>query len=593
MTPHPGTILAGINNPADLRLLSTKQLLQLADELRAFILDVVSANPGHLGASLGVVELTIALHHVFNTPVDKLIWDVGHQAYGHKILTGRRDNFHSLRRKGGISGFPVMTESAYDAFGTGHASTAISAALGMAVADMVKGNNQRQYIAVVGDGALTGGMAFEGLNHAGSENANLLVILNDNGIAIDKSAGALKDYLLRQAKVPSGNPLFASFNFQCTGPIDGHDLPKLIETLNRLKGITGPRLLHVLTTKGKGFAEAENNQVLYHAPGTFDRQTGERPSQTASPSTPPLYQDVFGETIVDLATENPHIVAITPAMPTGSSLMAMMEKFPERVFDVGIAEQHAVTFAAGLAVEGLLPYCTIYSSFLQRAYDQVIHDVALQQLPVVLCIDRGGLVGEDGATHHGVFDLAFLQSVPGMRVAAPMNETELRNLLYSAQFTQGPFAIRYPRGKATIPAFSKAPFERIETGRGRCLHQGEKVAVISIGHPGNFVTEAISSLEKEGISPAHYDLRFLKPLDSHLLNEVFGRFEHIITVEDGVLQGGMGSTLMAFAQDNGFQVRITRLGIPDSFITHGTPQELYALCGFDAAGIAAAIRLAW
>ncbi len=594
MTLQPGPLLARINSPYDLRKLSHNDLLQLANELRAFILDVVSANPGHLGASLGVVELTIALHYLFNTPDDKLIWDVGHQAYGHKILTGRRDNFHSLRKLDGICGFPVRDESEYDIFGTGHASTALSAALGMATAALMHGDDKRQHIAVVGDGAITGGMFFEALNHAGDSQANILIILNDNGISIDKSAGALKDYLKRQAPNPDGstneNPLFDSFNMPYSGTVDGNNLMELLGALNKLKDKKGPRLLHIRTIKGKGFEQAERHQIRYHAPGTFDRITGNIPKLVHAPGEAPLYQEVFGETLLELAGKNDKIVAITPAMPTGSGLIGMMEQYPERTFDVGIAEQHAVTFAAGLSTQGKIPYCTIYSSFLQRAYDQLIHDVALQKLPVVFCIDRAGLVGEDGATHHGAFDLAYLRCIPNFIIAAPMNAVEFRQLLYSAQFNlSGPFAIRYPRGRAINPDW-KIPFEPIETGRGRLLRKGSHLAIVSIGQPGNDVANVLDNLENEGIQLSHYDLRFLKPLDEQLLHNAFQNHQAIITVEDGVIAGGMGTALMEFAQLHAYYKPIKRLGVPDRFITHGKPDELKSICGFDQSGIEKAIR---
>ncbi len=594
MTLHPGPLLAHINSPHDLRKLTQDQLPQLSHELREFILDVVSANPGHLGASLGVVELTVALHYHFNTPEDKLIWDVGHQAYGHKILTGRRDQFHSLRKLHGVSGFPHMNESHWDAFGTGHASTALSAALGMALAARLDGHHQRKHIVVVGDGAITGGMFFEALNHAGDSGANLLIILNDNGISIDKSSGALKDYLKTQQlswqNEKPENPLFQSFRFDCYGPVDGNDLPALMAAIEKLKDRPGPRLLHIKTIKGKGFAQAERNQILYHAPGKFDRISGDIPKTKFKKQEPPLYQEVFGSTLLELAGMNEKIVAITPAMPSGSGLIRMMEKYPDRTFDVGIAEQHAVTLAAGMATEGKIPYCCIYSSFLQRACDQLIHDVALQKLSVIFCIDRAGLVGEDGATHHGAFDLAFLRSIPNLTIAAPMCEVELRNVLYTAQLeSQGPVAIRYPRGRATTAEW-QAAFAPVETGTGRRLRKGSDMAVISIGKPGNFVAEVLDKLAGENIRLSHYDLRFLKPLDEKLLHEAFSNHAHILTVEDGVITGGMGSALMEFAQQHHYTRAIQRLGIPDAFIPHGTPEELYALCGFDQDGIEQAIR---
>jgi 1-deoxy-D-xylulose-5-phosphate synthase len=593
MTSIPGKLLAQINSPADLRKLGKEQLPQLADELRTFILDVVSANPGHLGASLGVVELTVALHYCFNTPDDKLIWDVGHQAYGHKILTGRRTQFESLRKLGGVSGFPVMAESEYDAFGTGHASTALSAALGMAQAARIR-KTDRQHIAVVGDGAITGGMFFEALNQAGDSNVNLLIILNDNGIAIDHSSGALKDYLLRQAEKTNStafsNPLFEAFNISCNGPVDGNNLHELLPAIEAVSKQQGVRLLHVLTTKGKGFEKAERDQVRYHAPGTFDRQTGAI-AQAGKLSEIPLYQEVFGQTLLELGAINPNIVAISPAMVSGSNLGPFMAQYPNRCFDVGIAEQHAVTFAAGLAAEGLIPYCTIYSTFLQRAYDQLIHDVALQQLPVVFCIDRAGLVGEDGATHHGAFDLAYLKAIPGINIAAPMNEVELRNLMFTAQLQTNklPMAIRYPRGTATTPQW-RQPFESVETGKGRLLREGNGVAIASLGHPGNFVAEALDKLQAQGISCSHADLRFLKPLDTTLVHRLFDNHHTIITVEDGVTGSGLGSELAMEAIRFGYKGKIINLGIPDAFIPHGKPHELHALCGFDTTGIEKTIR---
>ncbi|PKP53530.1 MAG: 1-deoxy-D-xylulose-5-phosphate synthase [Bacteroidetes bacterium HGW-Bacteroidetes-1] len=594
MTSSISPLLLSIHSPEDLRLLQRGELYRVADELRSFILDVVSANPGHLGASLGVIELTVALHYLFNTPVDKLVWDVGHQAYAHKILTGRRKHFDSLRKWGGISGFPVMTESDYDAFGTGHASTALSSVLGMAIAAGLQGMKKLQHIAVVGDGAISGGMFFEALNHTGHSNVNLLIILNDNGISIDKSSGALKDYLIRlreQDEIPStSNPLFESFGVKCFGPVDGNNLTELLPALEKVKAVDGVRLLHVLTTKGKGFERAEKEQVLFHAPGTFDRLTGDRPKLKSRFIEPPLYQHVFGATLVELAELNSKIVAITPAMPSGSSVNLIMERFPDRAFDVDIAEQHAVTFAAGLATQGFLPYCVIYSTFLQRAYDQIIHDVALQNIPIVLCIDRAGLVGEDGATHHGVFDLAYLRCIPNLTISAPMNEEELRNLMFSAQQNpEGPFVIRYPRGRGILPDW-KRPFQSIEKATGRCLRKGNKIAVISLGHPGNFVINALDKLDSEGIHLGHFDLRFLKPLDEHLLEEVFNHYPIIITVEDGVINGGMGSALMEWAQDNDFFNKIVRLGVPDRFIFHGEPARLQQECGFDASDIEKTIR---
>lgn len=588
------TLLSKINDPADLRELSPIQFPVLAEELRSYILDVTSVNPGHLGASLGVVELTIALHYLFDTPNDKLIWDVGHQAYGHKILTGRKGDFYSLRKLGGLSGFPVMAESIYDAFGTGHASTSVSAAVGMAVAAKLQGKGDQQHIAVIGDGAITGGMFFEALNQAGDSGINLLIILNDNGIAIDKSAGALKDYLIRQAEKHSSqafsNPLFEAFGIACNGPVNGHDFEELLPALEAVKEMKGVRLLHVITTKGKGFEQAEKDQVRYHAPGIFDRLTGDLPDAQPVENRIPLYQEVFGETLLALALQNPKIVGVTPAMPTGSHLLPLMEKFPDRCFDVGIAEQHALTFSGGLATQGLIPFCVVYSTFLQRAYDQLIHDIALQKLPVVLCIDRAGLVGEDGATHHGVFDLAYLRCIPNLIIAAPMNEMELQQLMFTAsEFREGPFVIRYPRGKATKLDW-KVKHESLPIGKGRKLSEGKKIALISIGHPGNFVQEALKTLAKEDIFVSHYDLRFLKPLDNKLLAEAFEQHEIIITAEDGVINGGMGSGLMEWAQDNDFRNKIIRLGVPDQFVPHGKPEELQQICGFDTAGIVSLIN---
>jgi 1-deoxy-D-xylulose-5-phosphate synthase len=581
MTQLSRTYLNRIDSPADLRKLGREVLFLLAAELRNMLLKSKVVNPGHLSASLGVVELTIAIHYLFNTPDDKLIWDVGHQSYSHKILTGRRLQFESLRKLRGISGFPLRAESKYDAFGTGHSSTALSAALGMAIAAKLQGFENRQHIAVIGDGAINGGMFFEALNQAGELNPNLLIILNDNGISIDKSVGALRNYLINQADKQSlndfSNPLFESFDVQCFGPVDGNNLDELLPALEAVKNIHGFRLLHVLTTKGKG------NECVVKQTVAIE---GSQPANSmVLNSDHALYQDVFGDTMVELAEKNRKIVAITPAMLSGSSLMKMKERFPDRTFDVGIAEQHAVTFAAGLAAEGLKPYCTIYSSFLQRGFDQLIHDVAIQNLPVVFCIDRAGLVGEDGATQHGVFDMSYLRCIPNVTIAAPMNETELRNMLYSAQFHDaGPYAIRYPRGK-TEHGNPLAMFEKIETGKGRKLRDGNKLAVVSIGQPGNAVSEALDQLAKEGVSVAHFDLRFLKPLDNEMLHEVFSQFKLVVTVEDGSITGGMGTSLMEFANDNHYLVLIKCLGIPDRFIPQGSPDELKEMCGFDVDSI--------
>jgi len=621
-------LLFTISSPEDLRKLKPSDLVKVSAELRQFIIDMVSKNPGHLGASLGVVELTVALHYVFNTPYDKIIWDVGHQAYGHKILTGRRDNFSTNRIYKGISGFPKMTESEYDAFGTGHSSTSISAALGMAVAAKSKGE-KRHVVAVIGDGAMTAGQAFEGLNNAGIAKSDILVILNDNNIAIDPNVGALKEYLIDittsgtynrfrnkvwnflgrfgrigpnartlASQLEAGfkstlldrSNLFEGMNFRYFGPVDGHDIMHLTSILQDLKRIPGPKLLHCLTIKGKGFKQAEENQTVFHSPGKFDKNTGII-LRSSDAGTPPTYQEVFGKTILELARKNEKIAGITPAMTTGCSLCIMMKEIPERVFDVGIAEQHAVTFSAGLATQGMIPYCNIYSSFIQRAYDQVIHDVALQNLHVVFCIDRGGLVGTDGATHHGFFDLAFMRSIPNMTVAAPMNSLELRNLLYTAQLDKitGPLSIRYPKGIGMVTDWEK-PFTETEIGKARLISEGKDIAVLSIGHPGNFVTDAASRLAGEEISVTHYDMRFLTPLDTEALHSVFKGFRRIITVEDGVLKGGLGSAVIEFMCDNGYNAEIRRLGIPDYFVEHGTQEELIRECGFDAESIAKAVR---
>ncbi|RXM45832.1 1-deoxy-D-xylulose-5-phosphate synthase [Flavobacterium sp. YO64] len=578
-------LLSNIYNPADLRALSEAQLLQVAQELRQFIIDVVSVKEGHLGASLGVIELTIALHYVFNTPDDLLVWDVGHQAYGHKILTERRGIFHTNRQIDGISGFPKRSESVYDTFGVGHSSTSISAALGMAIASKLKGDFDKQHIAVIGDASIASGMAFEGLNHAGVTDANLLVILNDNAIGIDPSVGALKKYLtaVKEGKNPKKNNMIKSLNFDYSGPIDGHDLPNLIKELNRLKNIKGPKFLHIVTTKGKGLQQAEENQVKYHAPGKFDASTGEIILKSEE-NLPPKFQDVFGLTILDLARKNEKIIGITPAMPSGSSLKFMMDELPERAFDVGIAEQHAVTLAAGMATQGMIVYCNIYSTFLQRAYDQVIHDVALQNLPVIFCLDRAGLVGEDGATHHGVFDIAHLRSIPNMIIYAPINEIALQNILYTAQLgLEHPIAIRYPRGRGVLPNWEVENFghyEKIKIGKAICLKQGTKTAVLSTGTIGNNVIEALQqSTNPETI--AHYDFPFIKPLDNEALHSILSSFDNIITIEDGVKNGGFGSAILEFAAANNFKNNITILGIPDEFIEHGTVNQLQQLSKID------------
>ncbi len=578
-------LLSNIYNPADLRLLKEEQLAQVAQELRQFIIDIVSVKEGHLGASLGVVELTIALHYVFNTPDDLLVWDVGHQAYGHKILTERREIFHTNRQIGGVSGFPKRSESVYDTFGVGHSSTSISAALGMAIASKLKGDFDKEHIAVIGDASIASGMAFEGLNHAGVTDANILVILNDNAIGIDPSVGALKKYLtsVKNGKNPRQNNIIKSLNFDYSGPIDGHDLPKLIKELNRLKKIKGPKFLHIVTTKGKGLQQAEENQVKYHAPGKFDASTGEIHLKSEE-NLPPKFQDVFGLTILDLARKNEKIIGITPAMPSGSSLKFMMDEFPERAFDVGIAEQHAVTLAAGMATQGMIVYCNIYSTFLQRAYDQVIHDVALQNLPVIFCLDRAGLVGEDGATHHGVFDIAYLRSIPNMVIYAPLNEIELQNILYTVQFgIDHPIAIRYPRGRGVLPNWEVENFghyEKINWNEAKCLKDGTKVAVLSAGTIGNNVIEALKESTHSN-EIAHYNFSFIKPLDINTLNTIFSTFERIITIEDGVKNGGFGSAVLEFAASHNFKNSIEILGVPDEFIEHGTVNQLQELCKID------------
>jgi 1-deoxy-D-xylulose-5-phosphate synthase len=572
-------LLHNINSPKELRLLRQKDLPQLAKELRDFIINIVATKEGHLGASLGVVELTIALHYVFNTPDDQLIWDVGHQAYGHKILTGRKDNFHTNRQLDGLSGFPKRSESDYDAFGVGHASTSISAALGMAIASQLKGEN-KQHIAVIGDASIASGMAFEGLNHAGVTDANLLVILNDNAIGIDPSVGALKMYLTNVKKgTQKQDNIFEALNFDYSGPIDGHDINKIISELKRLKTVKGPKFLHLITTKGKGLKQAENDQVKYHAPGKFDAETGDIITKPTI-EEPPKYQDVFGHTIVELAKKNKNIVGITPAMPTGSSLKYMMDEMPERAFDVGIAEQHAVTLAAGMATQGLIPFCNIYSTFLQRAYDQIIHDVTLQKLPVVFCLDRAGLVGEDGSTHHGVFDLSYLRCIPNLIIFAPRNEIELRNIMYTAQLGLNlPIAIRYPRGRG-ITLNWKQPFEKIEIGKGIQLKKGKSLAVLSVGTISKNVSEAISALEV-----SHYDMRFVKPLDETLLHVILKTYDTIITIEDNSIKGGFGSAVLEFASLNNYKNTIKILGIPDAFIEHGSVNELQQLIGMDAVSL--------
>lgn len=628
MLIQPGELLAQINSPADLKKFPKDKLVQICDELRQFIVDNVSVYGGHFGASLGVVELTVALHYILNTPEDQLVWDVGHQAYGHKILTGRRDQFHTNRVYGGLSGFPKRKESEYDTFGVGHSSTSISAALGMAVASKYKGSGI-QHVAVIGDGSMTGGMAFEAMNHAGVSDTNLLIILNDNCMSIDPNVGALKDYLtdittshtynkakdevwkilgklskfgssaqeviskvegaVKSALLKQSN-LFESLNLRYFGPVDGHDVNHLVEILKDLKDIPGPKILHCITVKGKGYEPAETgNKTTWHAPGTFDKVSGEIFKKTHSTPQAPKYQDVFGRTLVELAEMDKRIMGVTPAMPSGSSMNIMMEAMPDRAFDVGIAEQHAVTFSAGLATQGLIPFCNIYSTFMQRAYDQVIHDVCLQNLPVVLCLDRAGFAGADGPTHHGAYDLAFFRCIPNLVVSAPMNEEDLRNLMYSATLHDGPYSIRYPRGTGVMPEW-KTPFREIPAGQGRIVKEGEEVAILSIGHIGNYAVEACKTLAKEGLNPAHYDMRFVKPLDEELLHEIFGKFKKVITIEDGCVMGGFGSAVLEWMSDNGYQAQVKRLGIPDEVIEHGEQMELHRECGFDPEGIANAIR---
>ncbi len=580
-------VLSSINAPADLKKIPVGELSQVAKELREFIIEVVSTKEGHLGASLGVVELTIALHFVFNTPHDLLVWDVGHQAYGHKILTGRRDEFHTNRQLNGISGFPKIKESVYDAFGTGHSSTSISAALGMAIASKIKGDLEKHHIAVIGDASIASGMAFEGLNHAGVSDANLLIVLNDNAIGIDPSVGAVKKYLTnvkRDKRLAAQNNIIKALNFDYSGPIDGHDIPKLIDELKRLQKIKGPKFLHIITTKGKGLKKAEEDQVKYHAPGKFDKNTGETPPKTGEILSP-KFQDVFGITLVELAKKNKKIVGITPAMPTGSSLKFMMDAIPERAFDVGIAEQHAVTMAAGMTTQGLIPFCTIYSTFLQRAYDQVIHDVALQGLPVIFCLDRAGLVGQDGATHHGVFDIAYLRCIPDFIIFSPRNEIELRNIMYTAQLgLKRPIAIRYPRGRGEIIHW-QMPFEKIEIGKGVQLKEGSEIAILSIGNIANTVTKSIHSLN-DGDKIAHFDMRFIKPLDEKLLHKILTGYKTVVTIEDGVIKGGFGSAVAEFMITNGYKNNLKILGVPDTFLEHATVEELHAMSGLDCKSIA-------
>jgi 1-deoxy-D-xylulose-5-phosphate synthase len=625
----PGHLLKTINSPEDLKKLGREQLHKVCDELRQYIIDIVSVHGGHFAASLGVVELSVALHYVYNTPYDQLVWDVGHQAYGHKILTGRRDNFYTNRKYHGLSGFPKRSESEYDTFGVGHSSTSISAALGMAIAAKYKGEN-RKSVAIIGDGAMTAGMAFEAMNHAGVSDSDMLIILNDNCMSIDPNVGALKEYLTDIALSPTYNKLkddvwkalgklpvgkgitrsmahkvaeslkgmvsssanlFESLKLRYFGPIDGHNITKLVDTLIDLRSIPGPKILHIVTVKGKGYALAEKDQTKWHAPGLFDKITGEIVKKTYASPQPPKYQDVFGQSIIELAEKNDKVMGVTPAMPSGCSLKYMMEKMPHRAFDVGIAEQHAVTFSAGLATQGMRVFCNIYSSFMQRAFDQVVHDVAIQKLPVVLCLDRAGLVGEDGPTHHGAYDIAYFRCIPNMVISSPMNESELRNLMYTAQLetTNYPFVIRYPRGEGMLTNW-QTPFEEVEIGKGRKIKDGEDVAILTLGHPGNFATAAIRELRTQGLNPAHYDMRFAKPLDEQLLHEVFKKFDKVVTVEDGTVVGGFGSAVLEFMNANGYKADVRMLGIPDRIVEHGSPKELHKECGYDAQGIAEAVR---
>jgi 1-deoxy-D-xylulose-5-phosphate synthase len=632
MMIEPGPLLAAISSPADLKKLAPEQLVQASAELREFIIDTVSIYGGHFGASLGVVELTVALHYVFNTPYDQLVWDVGHQAYGHKILTGRRDLFPTNRRYGGMSGFPKRSESEYDAFGVGHSSTSIGAALGMSVASDYKKEFDRQHIAVIGDGSMTAGMSFEALNQAGALNNNMIVVLNDNCMSIDPNVGALKEYLTdittsrtynkvrdelwnvlgklskfgpnpqqiarkveaaMKATLMKQSNLFEALNFRYFGPVDGHDVQHLVAVLNDLKSIPGPKLLHCVTVKGKGYALAEKDQTLWHAPGLFDKITGEIFTKIPDKPQPPKYQDVFGHTLLELAQANDKIMGVTPAMPSGSSLNIMMAAMPDRAFDVGIAEQHAVTFSAGMATQGLVPFCNIYSSFMQRGYDQVVHDVALQNLHVVFCLDRAGFAGADGPTHHGCYDIAYMRCIPNIVVSAPMNEQELRNLMYTAQLPEnaGPFSIRYPRGEGVMPEW-RTPLQRIAIGTGRVVREGEAggVAILSIGHIGNYAVKATATLAAEGLDVGHYDMRFCKPLDEEMLLAIARRYRAIVTVEDGCLQGGFGSAVLEFLADQGEHLAVRRLGIPDRIVEHGTQDQLYKECGFDSKGIADAVR---
>lgn len=624
-----GPLLASVEYPADLRKLKKEQLPQLCNELRQFIIDVVSVNGGHFGASLGVVELTVALHYVFNTPIDQLVWDVGHQAYGHKILTGRRKVFHTNRKYQGLSGFPKRSESEYDSFGVGHSSTSISAALGMAMAAKLQGKKNQQHVAIIGDGAMTAGLPFEALQHAGTTKADVLIILNDNNMSIDPNVGALKEYLTdittsstynhvrddvwkmigrlpggkfhqkMASKIEAGvkgvvsktSNLFEGLGLRYFGQVDGHNVIKLVEILEDLKKIKGPKLLHINTVKGKGYDLAEKDQTLWHAPGLFDKTTGQISKVTYDKPMPPKYQDVFGKSIIELAKLNSKVMGITPAMPSGCSLKYMMAEMPDRAFDVGICEQHAVTLSAGLATQGMKVFCNIYSSFMQRAYDMVVHDVAIQKLPVIFCLDRAGLVGDDGPTHHGAYDIAYFRCIPNMIIAAPMNEKELRDMMYTAQLEDNklPFVIRYPRGEGVMPEW-QTPFETMAVGKGEKIQDGEGVAILSIGHPGNFVVDACAVLRNEGITPAHYNMRFVKPLDADMMHEVGRKFKHVITIEDGTIVGGFGSACLEFFAEHGYTPSVKMLGIPDRLVEHGKPSELHRECGYDAAAVVEAVR---
>jgi 1-deoxy-D-xylulose-5-phosphate synthase len=625
----PGSLLKTINSPADLKKLGREQLHKICDELRQYIIDVVSVHGGHFAASLGVVELSVALHYVYNTPYDQLVWDVGHQAYGHKILTGRRDSFYTNRKYHGLSGFPKRSESEYDTFGVGHSSTSISAALGMAMAAKYKGETDRKSVAIIGDGAMTAGMAFEAMNHAGVADSDCLIILNDNCMSIDPNVGALKEYLTDitlsptynklkndvwkalgklpgkhftqpvahkiadslKGMVSSSSNLFEALKLRYFGPIDGHNITKLVDTLKDLRQIPGPKILHVITVKGKGYALAEKDQTKWHAPGLFDKITGEIVKKKFDAPQPPKYQDVFGHSIIELAEQNSKVMGVTPAMPSGCSLKYMMEKMPNRAFDVGIAEQHAVTVSAGMATQGLKVFCNIYSSFMQRAFDQVVHDVAIQKLPVILCLDRAGLVGEDGPTHHGAYDVSYFRCIPHMVISSPMNESELRNLMYTAQLDEMdlPIVIRYPRGEGVMTEW-KTPFQKIEIGKGRKIKDGEDVAILTFGHPGNFATAAIRELKTQGLNPAHYDMRFVKPIDEELLHEVFNKFNKVITVEDGTVVGGFGSAVLEFMNAHNYHADVKILGIPDRIVEHGSPKELQRECGYDAQGIVDTVK---